>query len=179
MTSRPVLVAGLLGFLLGACSLFPERPPRPAVHDFGPSPPGQGAAVTVDAPEWLQDDRIRYRLLYDDPTQVRYYTLDRWVAPPALLLARRLESIDSHGMRPHVQLLEFEQVFESAARAHALAVLRVSATLPGSREVRSETVVLEQPTPTPDAAGAVSACAALAEQAVRRVGALLADWAER
>jgi cholesterol transport system auxiliary component len=147
------------------------------VHDFGPSPQGPGTAIAVDAPQWLQDNRIRYRLLYADPTEVRYYTLDRWIAPPSLLLARRLESIAAHGLQPRVQLLEFEQVFEAPGRAYVLVGLRVTAQLPGKPEPVAEQFLFKRPTATPDAAGAIAAFAELADELVRRIGGLLSGWA--
>lgn len=171
------IAGALLLLLVGGCTLLPERPPRAAVHDFGPNPLEPGTAIAVDAPEWLQDDRIRYRLLYADRTLVRYYTLDRWVAPPSQLLARRLETVAGHGLRPRVQLLEFEQVFEAPGRAHALVVLRVTAQRPGQPEPATAQFLLTRPTSSPDAAGAVAAFAALADESVRRVGELLAGWA--
>ncbi|NJD07641.1 MAG: hypothetical protein FIA97_14260 [Methylococcaceae bacterium] len=168
-----------MALLLAGCSLLPERPPRPAIHDFGPNPQGAGSAIAVDAPEWLQDDRIRYRLLYDDPTQIRYYTLDRWVAPPALLLARRLDSLDGAGLKLRVQLLEFEQRFVAPGRAHVLVGVRVTALLPGQQQPVSQQFFLERPTGSADAAGAVTAFAQLADECARRIDGLLSGWGRR
>ena len=63
---------------------------QPAMHDFGlpvststyKSKRGNNPVINVDAPTWLWEDRIRYRLLYAAPTRVGFYTLDLWVAPP-------------------------------------------------------------------------------------------------
>ncbi|MGZ8200191.1 MAG: ABC-type transport auxiliary lipoprotein family protein, partial [Methylosarcina sp.] len=65
------------------CTLTPQQP---AVHDFGAShaePYNKLVTrpdISVEAPKWLQDNRIRYRLLYAEPTRVRFYTMDRWIA---------------------------------------------------------------------------------------------------
>ncbi|MGH8378701.1 MAG: ABC-type transport auxiliary lipoprotein family protein, partial [Gammaproteobacteria bacterium] len=86
-----------------ACSLWPAQPPAPQVHDFGPLPVSQDNAATpvrldsVNAPVWLGTDAIHYRLLYDDPTAFRGYADHRWAAPPAELLAARLQNLFSVG----------------------------------------------------------------------------------
>ncbi|MDO9107299.1 MAG: hypothetical protein Q7U57_20340 [Methylovulum sp.] len=154
-----------------------------AVHDFGSPHPANGIKsatkpeLSVDAPEWLQDNRIRYRLLYASPTQVRFYALDRWIATPAQLFEQKLlASGKLPGGQLSVRLLDFEQQFDAPDRARA--VLRFSLTT--SEEGKSDhlttrIISLEQPTITPDAKGAVNAFAHLAQQAVNKTQELLTD----
>lgn len=168
--------------LLAGCQVLPERPPPPALHDFGPMPPAAEdgvpwAAVSVDAPEWLQDPLIRYRLLYAKPTQVRFYTLDRWVAPPPDLLAHRLASnLAGRGYELKIELQGFEQVFEQPTqtlvwmRLHADAVDPISGRSVGERVFR-----WSRPTQSADAAGAVTAFSGLVTQAVAQIS----DWMTR
>jgi len=69
-----------LSALLGSACSTPAK--QPAVHDFGLpvySKSGVKSNISVNAPKWLQDNRIRYRLLYSSPTEIRFYTLDRWM----------------------------------------------------------------------------------------------------
>ena len=113
--------------LLAACSILPKPPPPPALHDFGPATSAPAATVvpveaTVSAPAWLDGSTIYYRLIFSDPTQLRAYADNRWLAPPAELLQARLQAAfaggRAGGYRLHVNLLDFEQEFDSAQSAH-------------------------------------------------------------
>ncbi|MFZ2407812.1 MAG: hypothetical protein WAW41_21995, partial [Methylobacter sp.] len=77
------LLIGWLVFFSAGCSVTAQQP---ALHDFGLPAPAEihqdKASVSVNAPTWLWDNRIRYRLLFASPSQVRFYGLDRWIAPP-------------------------------------------------------------------------------------------------
>jgi len=172
-------------FLLAAagCSVLPQREPPPALHDFGPRPHHSTeqvttawSSVTVDAPEWLQDEQIRYRLLYADPTRMRFYTRDRWLAPPPALLAQRWSAVsDGRGYRLRIGLIDFEQVFDRAGHARAVLQFRATAEIPDSRRPVGERVFqFTRATPSADAAGAVTAFAALVDEAATSVEAWLA-----
>ncbi|WP_256996350.1 ABC-type transport auxiliary lipoprotein family protein [Methylococcus capsulatus] len=160
----------MLSLATSACSLLPERPPQPAQHDFGAAgaaAPAPWSSVDVDAPEWLRNDRLQYRLLYAKPTELRSYTLDRWIAPPSELLEQRLKAGRSaNGYRLHIELQAFEQVFERPGSSHVM--IRLRAETPAD----TETFQFDQPTASPDAAGAVQAFA----QAVDRAVAQLRAW---
>lgn len=175
---RSSLLALLL--VLSACSVLPSRPPSPALHDFGLGAQGQTEApwssVAVDAPEWLQSENIRYRLLYADPTRVRSYSQDRWIAPPPALLAQRLTLFGAgKGYALKIKLLEFEQVFDGPRQARMILSFRATAFRLGE-----EGAVLEQVfhfarlTPSADAQGAVTATGSLVEEA----GKSLRAWLE-
>lgn len=170
-----ILVAGLLA----ACSILPTPPPSPALHDFGPPASVPTAAVPVEAgvsaPAWLDDTAIYYRLMYADPTQLRAYADNRWLAPPAQLLQARLRGAFANGSahcRLEVRLLDFEQVFDSAQSAHIS--LRAQASL---RDLSNGTTVSEQmftvtQSTSPDVQGAVSGDA----QAANALLARLEQW---
>ena len=108
-SAQSVLLLSLSLSGLSSCSLLPNRPEPPAVHDFGPfSPTTIGypwAQAEVIAPDWLQDSRIHYRLLYTRSTEVRSYSRDSWVAPPAVLMAHRFNGSQRSGnYRLHIEL---------------------------------------------------------------------------
>lgn len=160
----------MLSLAVSACSLLPERPPQPALHDFGAAgaaAPAPWSSVDVDAPDWLQNDRLQYRLLYAKPTELRSYTLDRWIAPPPALLEQRLKAGRSaNGYRLRIELQAFEQVFDRPGRSHVM--IRLRAETPAA----AKTFQFEQPTASPDAAGAVQAFA----QTISRAVAQLRAW---
>ncbi len=185
----PVVAAVLC--ITAACSLWPAQPPAPQVHDFGLMPVAQDNAAipvrldSINAPVWLGTDAIHYRLLYyDDPTAFRSYADHRWAAPPAELLAARLQnlfsigSMDKTGTRGSyllsVSLLEFEQDFTTARDAHVQLELDVSMRRASDGQlVAQKRFMMSQPT-TPNVQGAVSGLAQLAD----RTAADIADWAQ-
>jgi cholesterol transport system auxiliary component len=169
---RLLLFFNILTFT--GCTL---TPPQPALHDFGTgrAPSGNKPAarsdISVEAPKWLQDNRIHYRLLYAEPTRVRFYSLDRWLAPPSELLEQQLKS---GGINPQypltVRLLDFEQQFESPQKAKVLMRLSVEVYTPDRQVmVDSHEFRFEQACPTPDAKGAVNAFSTLSVKAAERI----------
>ncbi|HLF95635.1 MAG TPA: hypothetical protein VI457_00685 [Methylococcaceae bacterium] len=179
--SAKLLIAAALSLLGGACSLGRPEVSPPVAHDFGPEPATlQGDAVTwsvasVDAPAWLQDDRIRYRLLYADPSQVRFYSRDLWAAPPPHLLSQRLDVAGGGGnFRLRVDVQVFEQVFDAPDRARALLNLNVTAYRPGAAlPVAERRFRFDEATPGADAPGAVTAFTRLTDQAIEEIRAWL------
>jgi cholesterol transport system auxiliary component len=167
-----------LGLVAAGCSLIPARPPPAALHDFGPPPAREAslpwAAVTVDAPDWLNDDHIHYRFLYADPTQLRSYATVRWVAPLPALLTQRLTSADGHGRyRLRIQLQEFEQVFDRPGHARVVISFRANAQVTaGNQELAEKVFRLSIATSSADATGAVEGFAAVVDRAITA----LRDW---
>ncbi len=173
-----ILLISLIMTAAGGCSLAPRQ--QPALHDFGASvsvPRGKqadSALVTVNAPKWLMDTRIRYRLLYAAPTQVRFYTLDRWLAPPPELFEQQLTASSKMlNYALHIRLLDFEQQFDSPDKARALLRFYVEAYASDNKILlAAQEISLEKVTQTADAAGAVSAFSDLTQQA----GDKIQDW---
>lgn len=162
------LSAIVLSAFIAACSIT-SKPGPPVMHDLGPIDQQTASSVTItlDAPVWLWDDRIRYRLLYDDPTVIHYYNQDRWEAPLPALLERQLV-ITELRQNSHVQLqlIQFEQQFVTADRANVVMTLKASVfddssiRLLGKRRFR-----FEQKNVLPNAAGAITDFIMLIEQA--------------
>lgn len=155
---------------LTACGLYSARSAQPAMHDFGPSPASNATdaatALAVDAPPWLRDERMRYRLLYEDPTLVRFYTLDTWLAPPPLLLSQWLRvAVDDAKYRLKLTLTDFEQSFDSPASAKVLVVIHASAESNSGKPSVERAFRYTRDCPSADADGAVSAFAAAVNDA--------------
>ena len=171
------------------CSGCSVSPKRPVLHDFG-SPiqssaykNGQGnkPSITVDAPTWLWDNRIRYRLLYSSPTQVGFYTLDLWIAPPPELFEQLLISGGKNrNYSLVIRLQEFEQQFDSHDRARVVLRFSVEAYAEGNnKNAGTQEFYLEQLTATPDATGAVSGFVKLTQQAADRIQSWLAGLPDK
>ncbi|HWP00417.1 MAG TPA: hypothetical protein VNL74_07315 [Methylococcus sp.] len=162
-----------------ACTVLPERPPQATVHDFGPWQGDETRAhwstVEITAPDWLQEERIRYRLLYANPTAVRFYTQDRWVAPAPVLLAQRLRAAAGRdGYRLLIELQSFEQAFDRPGHSSVIVDFRAKAWEGGKSGIPHEGVFrLSVPTPTADAAGAVAAFAEAVQDGMRELDSWL------
>lgn len=165
----------LIGWLLlfsTACSVTAKQP---ALHDFGlpvSTVPQQGrASITVNAPTWLWDNRIRYRLLFASPSQVRFYGLDRWIASPPELLEQMLSfSGKAQDYALIIRLQDFEQQFDAPERSRVVLRFSVEAYSADNKQmIATQEFSLQQPTKTPDAAGAIGGFTDLARQAAGRI----------
>lgn len=157
-----------LSVSISACSIS-SKSGLPISHDLGSitEQTADSVTITLDAPIWLWDDRIRYRLLYNDATVIRYYNRDRWEAPLPALLERRLSIA---GLRQPIhlqlQLTQFEQQFKTVDSAHVEMTLKANAYANnGIRLLGKRTFNLSQKNVSPDAAGAITGFIALIEQA--------------
>lgn len=175
MRRSPGLMAITLMATVSACSIGSNHG-SPVRHDLGPMAisTAQGTAVTLDAPVWLWDERIRYRLLYEDATVIRHYNLDRWEAPLPVLLERRLTLNGNQPFVVQIKLTQFEQQFETSNQARVVMSLMVSALAARDyRLIANRSFDLSQNTISPDAAGAVAGFITLTEQAKTDIQAWL------
>ncbi|MFM9912750.1 MAG: hypothetical protein ACKVN9_04375 [Methylophilaceae bacterium] len=148
---------------LSACGSLPKQGAAPAQYDFGISPTTSSSVEfylgNVTAPAGLDDSDMRYRLAYQNPTQVFAYTESRWAATPAALVARRLQqrwlSTNALPCSLNLTLEVFDQVFDSTNSSHA--IVRLRANLQHKGKVSTTLIDLEQKSPSADARGGVAA----------------------
>lgn len=182
------MLLGVALLLAGTgCALHQSRD-QPATYDFGP-PPAERAAVRipaailivpVTAPSWLDSNAIVYRLNYDDPARRRIYAASRWAATPAALLTQRLRNRFALSARAvltpgdradavyalQVDLDDFSQSFDAPDSSRVDLQLRASLIdVDSHRLVAQKSFSLQRAAPTPNAPGAVSALAAVADRA--------------
>jgi len=169
---------------LGGCSVLPRPSPSPRYHDFGPIP---ASATTlrapiglegVTAPPWLDGDTIWYRFLDRDPTRLRAYAENRWIAPPSRLFAQavqeRLRAIGRPRYRLRLRVVRFEQDFTSLTRATVM--VRIHAVLlDRAGRVSAERFFQMSAPAAPDVGGAVDGLSALGEQTAREISAWAAQ----
>jgi cholesterol transport system auxiliary component len=167
------LLIGLLILLSYACSITNKQA---AQHDFGlyapPTTPSlTKSEISVESPAWLGNQCIQYRLLYAEPTRLRCYSLDQWIAPPSELFKQQLQtSVIATKQRLHIQLLTFEQQFDSPKQARVVLTMVVDAYPPHSDQLKAtQTFQLQQATTSPDAAGAVAGFTQLTRQASDKI----------
>ena len=187
-----VVVAMAIASLLAAGCASP--PARDIVnYDFGiatsPQNPRIGSdlmVADVQAPAWMENTGIFYRLAYADAARPQAYANSRWIMPPAGLLTQRLRAVlrasskaavvsPGDGARTdlvlRVDLDEFTQVFDATERSRG--VLRASARLLKGREVLATRVFsIELPAASANAEGGARALASASDS----LGNQLADW---
>jgi cholesterol transport system auxiliary component len=179
------LMTVMLILIATGCSILPQTQPS-AVHDFGYpnsnaaseiSIPTQQPPITVEAPKWLSDNRIRYRLLYAIPTQVRFYSLDRWIAPPPELFEQLLNASSKQWLHPvTIQLNVFEQQFDTPGQAKVIMhFTATTASADNKVKATRRDFHLQMPCPTPDAKGAVNGFTSLTKQAVDKIQAWMME----
>jgi len=169
------LLIGWLVFLSAGCSVTVKQP---VLHDFGVSVSTAAqqskASVSINAPTWLWDNRIRYRLLFSSPSQVRFYGLDRWIASPPEMFEQLLNlSGKARDYALIIRFQDFEQQFDAPDRARVVLRFSVEAYADNNKQkIGMQEFYLQQPTQTPDAAGAISGFIDLVHKATERIQ----DW---
>lgn len=169
-----LIILSLCLFVLASagCS-FKTKPVAAALHDLGLVIPQSNdrpasLAVQVIAPEWLRDTRIHYRQTYVNPTVVKFYNLDRWIAQPAALLAKHFSSISlKESLIVKVRLLDFEQRFDAPKQAKSVLSFEVEAYKPNIKApIARKMFYFEHTNTTANALGAVSSFAELTAESV-------------
>jgi cholesterol transport system auxiliary component len=171
-----------LAFLLlvSSCALQPPAPAIPTLYDFGPPPsharsnpaiPATLLVTRVRAPSWMDENGIVYRLLYEDASKPRVYSMSRWSAPPAALISDRVygrfaaasQGAVTPGFSAHsdytmrLQLDDFSQHFTAADASTVFLKARASLLSSEDRRlVAQREFELSRPA-APNAAGAVNA----------------------
>ena len=175
-----LLGASIALLAVAACSFDAPVSAVPTSYDFGPArayarsnPAITGTVLVapVQAPAWLEDDAIAYRLVYEDAARTQAYATSRWAAEPAALITDRLRSrlaavaqgvvSPAFGARSdytlRIELEDFSQHFKAPGESRAL--LRARATLLSSerRLLLAQRVFDIERTAAPNVQGAVKA----------------------
>ncbi|TFY97778.1 ABC-type transport auxiliary lipoprotein family protein [Ramlibacter rhizophilus] len=163
--------------------------------------PQAGAALvlpSIEASGGLDSTALLYRLGYENLHELRPYAQARWSAPVPQLVHERLGALlareravigtgeltatpRSDAGAPRVlrlQLQEFAHHFEAPQRSRG--TLRLRATLLqsgplGDRLIAQRSFEVQQPAPSPDAAGGVRALSQAVDAAARQIDAWLRE----
>lgn len=182
------LAALMLAALLAGCSLIQPAPPV-VTYDLGPyvGAPATAARLPklrvgqIEGPDWLDGTALLYRLQYTQAERLQPYATQRWITSPLRLIDDRLrDAVAARGSLAargdpgvatlSLDVLDFEQVFESASMSRG--VVRVRATVYRGTVIGQKTFFVEQPAATADGAGGVKALASATDAAVVAV----LDW---
>lgn len=186
MSTMPRILSSIAAIaLIAGCA---SRAETPLQYDLGQLPAATAnatnAATTaatgaglppisladVNAPAWLDNTMMFFRLSYANQQQPRPYANSRWTMPPAQLFQQRLKArlaqaggtvLAMSDAALNVPLLridldDFTQTFDTPT--HSQATLQVRASLFNGRQlVAQQSFSSQQPTPSADAAGAARA----------------------
>ena len=136
------------------------------------------AKVDVRAPSWLSSTAMQYRLDYRQPAQREAYSETRWVSEPAEMLRLALDraltgnAADEGECRLSIDLDEFVQIFDAAKDSHARIAVRAKLASRDGAEIARRVITVDEPAPTPDAAGGVIAY----RRALQRLANELSSW---
>jgi cholesterol transport system auxiliary component len=195
-------LALLLALTLAACAL--ERPVSaiPVEYDFGPAPAyirtnpsiaGIVLLAPVRAPAWLDTDGIVYRLLYEDAGKPQSYSMSRWAAEPAALIADRLRSrlatvtqgvvAPGFGARSdytlRIELEDFSQQFKAPGQSGVLLRARASLLSSEGRVLLAQRAFEVGRPAEPNASGAVKALTEATEAFLDEVVTWVAENAKK
>lgn len=171
-----------LALLAGCASVVAPPPAAQATYDLGPAAFRDGAAgrvaVEVVAAPRLDQTRMRFRLSYADPYEVRSYTQSRWDAPPARLLgahfAQAWPGPDLGDCRLVVAVDEWIHDFAAPDRSRVLLALDARLQDRTGKPLAQRRFVSEVAAWRHDAQGMAAASGAAAGELLRGLSAWLA-----
>jgi cholesterol transport system auxiliary component len=192
-----LLGAAILAFAVGGCASNKNAGAN-TQFDFGPlgaptAPVAQAplsAIVVMDATgsPTFENERMVYRLNYNDPLQARTYANSRWSANPLLLVTQRIKSrlaqagvkvlsaTDSATDVPslRIEIDDFSHAFSSTTASEGQVVLRAS-LFDGHALSGQKTFMRATPAPSADAAGGARALAGSTDAVAADIIAWLAS----
>ncbi|MCB5190578.1 ABC-type transport auxiliary lipoprotein family protein [Methylobacillus arboreus] len=131
---------------------------------------------SLNAADAIQHSNIRYRLNYKNPSQVFGYAESRWSTLPLDLVRQKLaNTAPAHASCSlKLQILAFDQVFDSASSSQGIVQLQASLVDRRSRKLVQSTLVSAQsPASSGDAKGGVAALNTASTEALKQA----AQWA--
>ena len=195
-----ILGATLLALAVAGCASGGKNTGANTQFDFGPlGPPGAPTAPVAQAPmaaiivmdatgsPTFENERMVYRLNYNDPLQARTYANSRWSANPLLLVTQRLKSrlaqagvkvlsaTDSSNNIPilRIEVDDFSHAFASTTASEGQLTLRAS-LFNGHALHDQKTFTRATPATSADAAGGARALAASTDAVAADIIAWLA-----
>lgn len=195
-----LLSISLIISTLNACVSLNKAKPNVAIYDFGLSVPSEGnqsesnqqltLKIWLDEPvaaESLNHNKIRYRLHYQNPLRVFYYTESRWAATPSELFSGKLSNMvnvakNSMTCSLKLKIEAFDHVFQTTSASEGFVQLSVSLIEKKSKKIISSQLITESVTSTSsNVQGGTAALQQASENALKKVinwGNMMADDSE-
>lgn len=153
-----------------------------AIYDFGLSDPNESHQVITAkllleatvAAESLNQNKIRYRLDYLNPSRIFYYAQSRWASTPSELFSSKLNKIVNFTKTPmscslKLKIEAFDQVFHSATTSDGVVQLSAIVVERNSQKIISNQFISESvPALSANAKGGTTALQIASENALKQ-----------
>lgn len=179
--TSPIIVLLLSPIALSACvsSIKPETR-QLDFYDFGLQSATHRVAFNLPVTELnainaIQHSNIRYRLNYKNPAQIFSYAESRWSTLPVDLMRQKIDktNISRSSCSLKLQIVAFDQVFDTADSSYGIVQLQASIIENRSRQLVGTTLISAQnPAGSADAKGGVNALDTASTAALQQA----ADW---
>lgn len=201
-TLHRVLGAAVIAIVAAGCASGGKKAEGNTQFDFGPlgaavgtlpasaAPAPLAAVIVMDATgsPTFENERMVYRLNYNDPLQARTYASSRWSANPLILVTQRLKSrlaqagikvlsaTDSSPNIPElrIEVDDFSHAFASTTDSAGALTLRAS-LFKSHALLDQKTFARSTPAPSADAAGGARALTASTDAVAADIIAWLAS----
>lgn len=195
---RPIillLTSSLFISTLVACVGINKTKQNIAVYDFGLTVPSENnqqitSKIILEEPvsiASLNHNKIRYRLNYQNPSRIFFYTESRWAATPSELLSNMLSKTVNVARNPmtcslKLKIEAFDQVFQTPSASEGFVQLSVFLIEKKSQKIISSQLITESVKSTsPNAEGGTVALQQASENTLKKVinwGNMVADNSE-
>jgi cholesterol transport system auxiliary component len=192
---RPIillLTSSLLISTLVACVGINKTKQNIAVYDFGLTVPSENnqqitSKIILEEPvsiASLNHNKIRYRLNYQNPSRIFFYTESRWAAKPSELFSNMLSKTVNVARNPmtcnlKLKIEAFDQVFQTPSASKGFVQLKVFLIEKKSQKIISSQLITESVKSTSsNAEGGTVALQQASENTLKKVinwGNMVAD----
>jgi cholesterol transport system auxiliary component len=187
-----LLTSSLFISTLAACVGINKTKQNIAVYDFGLFVPSESnqqitSKIMLEEPvstASLNQNRIRYRLNYQNPSRIFFYTESRWAATPSELFSNMLSKTVNVAKNPmtcslKLKIEAFDHVFQTPSASEGFVQLSVFLIEKKSQKVISSQLITESVSSnSPNAQGGTVALKQASENTLKKVinwGNMIAD----
>lgn len=195
---RPIILlitSGLIMSTLAACTGIKKTKQDIAVYDFGLYASSERnqqitSKLSLEAPvaaEFLNHNKIRYRLNYQNPSRVFFYTESHWAATPLVLFSSKLSKMINLTKTPmncslKLKIEAFDHVFQTTTTSDGIVQLSALVIESKTQKIISGHLITENVMSlTPNAQGGTAAIGKATEGALKKAvdwGNMIADNSE-
>ena len=183
---RPILLlvtSSVIASSLVACVGISKSKQNIAVYDFGLSISNESnqqisSKLLLETPvvaESLSHNKIRYRLNYQNPSRVFFYTESRWAGTPSELISSKLSKMVNLTKTPincslKLKIETFDQVFHTQATSDGVIQLSALIVDKKSKNIISSQLITESVASlSPNAQGGTAALQQASDNALIKV----------
>jgi cholesterol transport system auxiliary component len=177
-----LLASSLIASSLTACVSVNKHKQNWVVYDFGLSISNKSyqaitSKILLEKPiaaDALNHNKIRYRLNYQNPSRVFFYSESRWATTPSELLFSKVSQMVNFERMPtncslKLKIEAFDHVFQTTADSDGIAQLSVSIIEKSFQKVVASQLITEKVTASsPDAQGGAAAIQHASEKALKK-----------